>query len=211
MLGWPLDIAREERGEPAGDVCAENDPAIIGILSAEREGARVRCEHRETETPGRDPLPHRCEADGNPAADHLLDERAGEIALGRKPWEQHEADALALEEGQESGKMIPLRVSEDERLECPIPEGPHRAQPPDHRGIRPAIDEDVRTPGAQKNRVALADIEQVEAGGLERALRKQNLTADSCGQQQQDGKSAWVHLARRAQRRAGAAGTTAPR
>lgn len=150
-------IAGEEQGH-AAERHAEDEADVLPAALGRRERRDLEC--TDTQTVAR----------GERAARHARALRA----LAPQPCERHvleaawlhgEAHVVAVEDREQAGAVVLVRMREDDEVDPPLPRQEAAAEQGEQpSGIRTAVDEHDRAAELEQERIALTDIERAHAG-----------------------------------------------
>lgn len=171
MFTWALDVRREESGNCATKICAQDDGAVVRVCPSQHAHSVVGSEHGQNKLPDGDPLSGASEMHRNPPPDGRLQERADLGRRARDLWKKDKPYPFPLHDWQQSRNVIPLRMSENKNFQRPVPGGTHPSEALENTRVRPSIHQHVRGTRPEEYRVSLADVEHVKTRFVYRSLR----------------------------------------
>lgn len=150
---------------------AEDEADVLAAALARRQRRDLQRADPETVARGE-------RAAGHARALRTLAPEAAERHVLHAARLRGEPHVVAVEDREESGAVVLVRVREHDEVDPPLPRGEAAAeQGEEASGIRTTVDEDDRAAELQQERIALTDIERADAG--HRSGRAENARADN--------------------------------
>lgn len=158
-----LDVAREQQSM-SSDVAQQDDREVVDLGPAigrpGRDRSRIRPQDAKSELVDGQPITGRERGSTDVTDDQACPQGRIVRAQADQPGLEHAPDRIAIDQGDEPGDMVGVRVRHDHDVDPPIPGREALVQGDQEPArIRPTVDQETSSPATlNQDRVALAHV-----------------------------------------------------